>query len=117
MAILIDQLLTATPSQVGLPSGPITLRQTLSSDLTGGESVTITYSLALSHNVSFQTPDGGVKKQIQSEVKITSGTPVTQTIKLVETGGGTNIAQVTIKELIDGEENNVRGSVVIAIQQ
>ena len=116
MGIQIDQLLTATPSEVGLPSGPIRLRQTLRSDLTGGEPVTITYSLSLSHNISFQTA-GGPAKQIRIDADIPGNTlQRTDTVHLVETGGGTSLAQVTVKQLIEAE-NNVHGSVVIAIQQ
>jgi hypothetical protein len=117
MAILIDDQLTATPAEVGLPSGPIRLQQTLRSDLSGGEPAKITYSLAHSHNISFQTP-GGPAKQIQINVAKVPEAPTsrTDTVKLVEIGGGTSLAQVTIKQLIEAE-TKVHDSVVIAIQQ
>jgi hypothetical protein len=110
------QQLTALPPAVGLPSDPIRLQQSLQSDLTGGESVKIIYSLAHSHNVAFQTTDGPAK-QIEVEADIpTAAIQRTDTVQLVEIGGGTGIAQVTIKQLIEAE-NNVHSSVVIGIQQ
>ena len=97
-----------------MPSGPIGLTQTLHSDL-GGEPATITYSLSLSHNVSFQTADGPVK-QIQIDVEIPGPeTSRTDTVQLVETGGGTGIAQVRIKQLIEAT-NSSNDSVILAIE-
>ena len=114
MAIWIDEELTASPTEVELPSGPIGLTQTLHSDL-GGEPATITYSLSLSHNVSFQTADGPVK-QIQIDVEIPGPeTSRTDTVQLVETGGGTGIAQVRIKQLIEAT-NSSNDSVILAIE-
>ena len=114
MAIWIDEELTASPTEVGLPSGPIDLTQTLHSDL-GGEPAKITYSLGLAHNISFQTA-GGPAKQIQVNVNIPgSETSRTDTVQLVEIGGGTGIAQVRIKQLIEAE-NKANDSVVLAIQ-
>ena len=114
MAIWIDEELTASPTEVGLPSGPIVLTQTLHSDL-GGEPAKITYTLSLSHNVSFQTP-GGPAKQIQIEATIPGvETSRSDTVELVETGGGTGIAQVRIKQLI-AATNDSNDSVILAIE-
>lgn len=115
MAILVDEMMTASPTLTPLPSGPIALRQTLHSDL-GGEAATITYSLSKAHNVSFAAA-GGPVKQIQLQVKIPgNATERTDTVWLVEIGGGTEMAQVTIKMSIVAE-NTVNGRVTLAIQQ
>jgi len=114
MAIWIDEELTASPTEVALPSGPIGLTQTLHSDL-GGEPAKITYSLSLSHNVSFQTAGGPVKQiQINAQIPGTE-TSRTDTVELVETGGGTGIAQVRIKQLIEAT-NDSNDSVILAIE-
>jgi hypothetical protein len=114
MAILIDEQLTASPSHTKLPSGPIALRQTLHSDL-GGEPAKITYSLSKSHNIAFQAA-GGPVKQIQVNGQIPGGAAErTDTIRLVEIGGGTGLAQVTIKQMIEAE-NTVFDSVTLEIQ-
>jgi hypothetical protein len=115
MAIVIDENLTASPAVTRLPSGPIVLRQTLHSDL-GGETVSITYTLDGRHNVCFQTAQGQVK-QIQIIGKKTPGsaTERSDTVALVEVGGGTDLAQVEIKQSIRGE-NTCRDSVTLAIQ-
>jgi hypothetical protein len=114
MAILIDEELAASPTEVGLPSGPIDLQQTLHSDL-GGESAKFTYSLALSHNVAFQTA-GGPAKQIHITVDIPgTETERTDTVELVEVEGGTSLAEVTIKQLIQAE-NTVHDSVTLDIE-
>jgi hypothetical protein len=114
MAILIDEELTASPAEVGLPSGPIELTQTLHSDL-GGEPAKITYSLSLSHNISFQTA-GGPAKQVQLNVDVPgTETSRTDTVQLVETGGGTGIAEVRIKQLIEAS-NKANDSVILAIE-
>ena len=114
MAIVIDEELTASPTEVGLPSEPIELRQTLHSDL-GGESAMITYSLSKSHNIAFQTADGPAK-QIEVSAEIPgNATERTDTVELVEIGGGTGLAQVMIKQLI-AAENDVHDSVTLAIE-
>lgn len=114
MAVIIDENLAASPGKVRLPSGPIALTQTLHSDL-GGEPAVITYTLDGRHNVVFQTPQGQVK-QIQVKANIPAGARQrTDTVKLAETGGGTDMAQVQIKQLIDAE-TNVHDMVMITIQ-
>ncbi len=113
MAVIIDENLAASPTRVRLPSGPIALTQTLRSDL-GGEPAVITYSLDGRHNVVFQTPQGQVK-QFQVKANI-PGSPKqrTDTVKLAETGGGTGMAMVEIKQLIQAE-THVNDMVIITI--
>src|SRR3954453_14566367 len=113
MAVIIDEKLAASPVSVKLPSGPIALTQTLHSDL-GGEAAVITYTLDGRHNVVFQTPQGQVK-QIQVKANI-PGSPKQRkdTVKLAETGGGTDMAMVQIKQLIQAE-TNVNDMVMITI--
>ncbi len=114
MAVIIDENLAASPVRVSLPSGPIALTQTLHSDL-GGEAAVITYTLDGRHNVVFQTPQGQVK-QIQVKANIPTGAKQrTDTVKLAETGGGTSMAQVQIKQLIDAE-THVNDSVTLTIK-
>lgn len=114
MAIVIDENLTASPATTRLHSGTITLRQTLHYDL-GGETVGITYTLDGRNNVSFQTAQGQVKQiQIQSLKIPGSATQRSDTVKLVETGGGTELGQIIIKQTIRGE-NTARDSVTIAV--
>jgi hypothetical protein len=114
MAVIIDENLAASPTRVSLPSGPIALTQTLHSDL-GGEPAVITYTLDGRHNVVFQTPQGQVK-QIQVKANVPAGPKQrTDTVKLAETGGGTGMAQVEIKQLIQAE-TNVHDMVMIMIQ-
>ena len=114
MAIVIDETLTASPAKTGLPSGPITLRQTLHSDL-GSETVSITYTLDGRHNICFQTAQGQVKEiQINGKKIPGSATERSDTIALVEVGGGTGIGQVIVKQVIRGE-NTARDSVTLAI--
>jgi hypothetical protein len=113
MAVIIDENLAASPVSVSLPSGPIALTQTLHSDL-GGEAAVITYTLDGRHNVVFQTPQGQVK-QIQVKANIPGGAKQrTDTVKLAETGGGTGMAQVQIKQLIQAE-TQVHDMVLITI--
>ena len=114
MAIVIDETLTASPATTRLPSGPITLRQTLHSDL-GGETVAITYALDGRNNVSFQTAQGPDKQiQIKNQKIPGSATQRSDTVTLVETGGGTDLGQIIIKQTIRGE-NTARDSVTIAV--
>jgi hypothetical protein len=114
MAVIIDENLAASPVRVSLPSGPIALTQTLHSDL-GGEAAVITYTLDGRHNIVFQTPQGQVK-QIQVKANIPAGAKQrTDTVKLAETGGGTGMAQVQIKQLIQAE-TQVHDMVLITIQ-
>ena len=114
MAIVIDENLTASPAKTGLPSGPITLRQTLHSDLRS-ETVSITYTLDGRHNVCFQTAQGQVKQIQINGLKIPgSATERSDTIALVEVGGGTDLGQMIIKQVIRGE-NTARDSVTLTI--
>jgi len=114
MAVIIDENLTASPTRVSLPSGPIALKQTLHSDL-GGEPAVITYTLDGRHNVVFQTPQGEVK-EIQVKANIPGGARQrTDTVRLKEVGGGTGMAQIEIKQLIEAE-TNVNDMVMITIQ-
>jgi hypothetical protein len=114
MAVVIDENLAASPSSVPLPSGPIALTQTLHSDL-GGEPATLTYTLDGRHNVEFKTPQGS-SKQVQFKANIPAGaTQRTDTVKLIETGGGTGLAQVQIKQTIQAE-TVVHDSVTLTIQ-
>ena len=114
MAVIIDENLAASPTSVSLPSGPIVLTQTLHSDL-GGEPAVITYTLDGRHNVVFQTSHGQVK-QIQVNANIPAGSKQRKdTVKLAETGGGTGMAEIEIKQLIEAE-TQVNDSVTIMIQ-
>jgi hypothetical protein len=114
MAIVIDENLTASPATTRLPSGPITLRQTLHSDL-GNETVSITYTLDGRNNVSFKTAQGQVKQFQIKGLKIPgTATERSDTVALVETGGGTELGQIIIKQLIRGE-NTARDSVTLAV--
>lgn len=114
MAIVIDENLTASPAETRMPSGPIILRQTLHSDL-GGETVSITYSLDGRHNVCFQTGQGQTKQiQINGQKIPGTATERSDTIALVEVGGGTNVAEIVIKQVIRGE-NTARDSVTLAV--
>jgi hypothetical protein len=114
MAIVIDENLTASPAETRMPSGPIILRQTLHSDL-GSETVSITYSLDGRHNVCFQTGQGQTKQIQINGLKIPgSATERSDTIALVEVGGGTGVAEIVIKQVIRGE-NTARDSVPLAI--
>ena len=114
MAIVIDENLTASPAKTGLPSGPITLRQTLHSDL-GSETVSITYTLDGRHNICFQTAQGQVKQiQINGQKIPGSATERSDTIALVEVDGGSGLSQMVIKQVIKGE-NTARDSVTLAI--
>lgn len=114
MAIVIDENLTASPAETGLPSGPVTLRQTLHSDL-GSETVSITYTLDGRHNVCFQAAQGQVKQIQINGLKIPgSATERSDTVALVEVGGGTGIGQIMIKQMIRGE-NTARDSVTLAV--
>jgi hypothetical protein len=114
MAVIIDENLAASPMSVRLPSGPIALTQTLHSDL-GGEAAVITYTLDGRHNVVFQTSHGQVK-EIQVKANVPAGSRQrTDTVRLAETGGGTAMAQVQIKQLIEAE-TQVHDMVMITIQ-
>jgi hypothetical protein len=114
MAIVIDENLTASPAVTGMPSGPITLRQILHSDL-GGETVSITYTLDGRHNVCFQTAQGQVKQiQINGKKIPGSATERSDTIALIEVDGGTDLSQLMIKQVIRGE-NTCRDSVTLSI--
>jgi len=114
MAIVIDETLTASPTATRMPSGPIILRQTLHSDL-GGETVSITYPLDGRHNVCFQTAQGQTKQIQINGLKIPgTATERSDTIALVEVGGGTEVAQLVIKQVIRGE-NTARDSVTLAV--
>jgi hypothetical protein len=114
MAIVIDENLTASPTKTRMPSGPIVLRQTLHSDL-GGETVSITYTLDGRHNVCFQTAQGQIKQIQINGLKIPgSATERSDTMALVEVGGGTEVAEIVIKQMIRGE-NTARDSVTLAI--
>lgn len=114
MAIVIDENLTASPAETRLPTGPITLRQTLHSDL-GGETANIIYSLDGRHNVCFQTAQGQVKQIQINGVKIPGAAlERSDTVALVEVDGGTDLGQIVIKQLIRAE-NNARDSVTLAI--
>lgn len=115
MAIVIDENLTASPAETRMPSGPITLRQTLHSDLGTTETVSITYTLDGRNNVCFQTGQGQTKQIQINSLKIPgSPTERSDTIALVEVGGGTDMEQVMIKQVIRGE-NTARDSVTLAI--
>lgn len=114
MAIVIDENLTASPTKTGLPSGPVTLRQTLHSDL-GNETVSITYTLDGRHNICFQTAQGQVKQiQINGQKIPGSATERSDTIALVEVGGGSGVGQMIIRQVIKGE-NTARDSVTLTI--
>jgi len=114
MAIVIDENLTASPAETGMPSGPIVLRQTLHSDL-GGETAGITYTLDGRHNVCFQTAQGQVKQIQINGLKIPgSATERSDTVALVEVGGGTEVGQIVIKQTIKAE-TTVRDSITLAI--
>ncbi|HEY0511915.1 MAG TPA: hypothetical protein VGH73_08425 [Thermoanaerobaculia bacterium] len=114
MAVVIDETLTAAPAEVGLPSGPIVLRQTVHSDL-GGEPAEITYSLDGRHNVAFQTPQGPAK-QVQVSATIPGGeTERADTVSLMLDGAGTALGQVIIKQLIQAE-TKVHDSVTVSIK-
>jgi hypothetical protein len=114
MGIVIDRKLAASITEISLPSGPVILRQTLHSDL-GGESAEITYSLDQGHHIAFKTP-GNPSKQIHVSVNV-PGTPTqrSDTVELVLDGGGTSLDEVTIKQLIEAE-NDVQNSVVLNVQ-
>ena len=114
MAIVIDENLTASPAETGMPSGPIVLRQTLHSDL-GGETASVTYTLDGRHNVCFQTAQGQVKQIQINGLKIPgSALERSDTIALVEVGGGTELGEVMIKQMIKAE-NTARDSITLAI--
>jgi len=114
MAIVIDENLTASPAETGMPSGPIVLRQTLHSDL-GGETASVTYTLDGRHNVCFQTAQGQVKQIQINGLKIPgSALERSDTIALVEVGGGTELGEVMIKQMIRAE-NTARDSITLAI--
>jgi len=114
MAIVIDENLTASPAETGMPSGPIVLRQTLHSDL-GGETASIAYTLDGRHNVCFQTAQGQVKQIHVNGLKIPgSATERSDTVALVEVGGGTEVGQIVIKQMIKAE-TTVRDSITLAI--
>jgi hypothetical protein len=114
MAIVIDENLTASPTNTRLPSGPITLRQTLHSDL-GNETVSVTYTLDGRHNVCFQTAKGQVKEIRINGLKI-PGAAIerSDTVALVEVGGGTEMGQIIIRQTIRGE-NTARDSVMLTV--
>lgn len=114
MAIVIDENLTASPTKTGMPSGPIMLRQTIHSDL-ASETVSITYTLDGRHNVCFQTAQGQVKQFQISGIKVPgSSIERSDTVALVEVGGGTDIDMMVIKQVIRGE-NTVRDSVTLTV--
>jgi hypothetical protein len=114
MAIVIDEKLTALPAETGIPSGPITLRQTLHSDL-GNETVNVTYTLDGRHNVCFLTAQGQVKQIRINGLKI-PGTPTerSDTVALVGVGGGTGVDRIIVKQVIRGK-GTARDSVTVAI--
>ncbi len=113
MAIVIDENLTASPAKTGMPSGPITLRQTLHSDL-GNETVNVTYTLDGRHNIFFQTAQGQVKQIQINGLKIPgSSIERSDTVALVEVGDS-DVGQMVIKQQIRGE-NTTRDSVTIAV--
>jgi hypothetical protein len=114
MAVVIDENLTASPASIGLPSGPIVLRQTLHSDL-GGEPAQILYSLSISKPVAFRTQDGPAK-QIRLSADIPEGaTEREDTVELVATGDIQDLGQVMIKQLIEAE-TTVHDNVTLTIQ-
>lgn len=114
MAIVIDQMLAATPAQTRLPSGPIELTQAVHSDL-GGEVAQITYSLDGRNNVVFLTATGPSKTITVANVAIPAvATARTDTVSLGEIHGGTGLAQLEIDQRIVAE-NIVRDAVVIVI--
>lgn len=114
MAIEIETSLAADPDVVTFSGEEIELTQTVSSDL-GGEKATITYKLDGRTNVHFET-DSGPAKAVVVEAEIPgTATERTDTVTLCETGGGTGMAQVEIKQTIEGEENTALDSVTLAI--
>jgi hypothetical protein len=115
MAIVIDNDLAASPEEVGLPSGPIQLEQSLHSTLEDGETVRITYSLDPSSNIFFRT-QAGTAKQIQTSAKIPNDSiQRSDTVELVRSDDDTSMDEVVIKQLIVGK-NKARDAVAIAIQ-
>ncbi len=116
MAVTIHTRLAATPSTIAFPSGPIRLTQTVSSDL-GGETATIVYDLDRRTNVEFVTPTGTTQELTIPGVQV-PGTPTQRVdvVQLVETGGGTQVAQVEIDQTIQAE-NTRRDSVTLAVTQ
>lgn len=114
MAIVIDRRLTASETEVNLPSDAFDLIQTLHSDL-GGEPARITYSLDKRHNIAFQTPSGPAKQiEIQADIP---GQPAQRrdTVTLVLDGPSTSIELVTISQVIQAE-NRVENSVTLNVE-
>jgi hypothetical protein len=114
MAIVIDRRLTASETEVNLPSDAFDLIQTLHSDL-GGEPARITYSLDKRHNISFKTPSGLVK-QIEVQAQI-PGQPAQRrdSVTLALDGPSTSIEEVTITQVIQAE-NRVENSVTLNVE-
>lgn len=114
MAIVIDRRLTASETDVNLPSDEFDLIQTLHSNL-GGEQARITYSLDKRHNIAFQTP-AGPAKQIQVTADI-PGEPTQRrdTVTLVLDGPSTSIELVMITQVIQAG-NQVQNSVTLNVE-
>jgi len=119
MGIDITVTLSALPNETPLPAR-IRLSQTLRSDLPGGESATVTYTIDGGGRVVFELPDGGTTDTITfADIAIPLGDlPRVDTVDLVETGGGPTspiLRQVDIRQTVQGEENTAHDRVTIAI--
>jgi hypothetical protein len=116
MGIDITVTLCALPNATPLPAR-LRLSQTLRSDLPGGESATVTYTIDGGGRVLFEQPDGGTTDTVvlngvaipQSEL------PRVDTVDLVEAGSGAMPRQIDIRQTVQGEENTVHDRVTIAI--
>lgn len=116
MAVRIDEMLSAGPTQTALPSGEIQLFQTIHSDFGAGENATIEYSLDGRTNVMFDTPGGPSKTLVIPEFKVgPDPTPRVDVVKLVERLGGTGLDTLEIDQEIHGEDRITRDSVTLII--
>lgn len=116
MGINIIQTLSALPTATPLPAR-LRLSQTLESDLPGGETATITYTIDSGGRILFEKPEGGTTDtMVLNLVAIPrGGVARMDTLDLVESGSGPIPLQVDIRQTVQGEENTVHDRVTIAI--
>jgi hypothetical protein len=116
MAVRIDEMLSAAPSETVLPSGDIQLFQTIHSDFAAGEIATIEYSLDGRNNVMFDTPGGPSKTLVIPDVKVgPDPAPRVDVVKLSEVRGGTGLDTLDIDQEIRGEDRITHDSVTLTI--
>jgi hypothetical protein len=100
MAIQIRTHLTASPNPTTLPRR-IDFRQTLRSNLDGGENAVLVYQMDPAHEIWFKDSDGNLTKTIQRTLQVSpADLPVLTRITVVKGPGTGPMALVEIDQTI-----------------